>query len=79
MLDLIELKELLGLRALPGEEVGTYHTLGGMVMVHLGRVPHPVETFDWHGYRFEVVDMDGTRVDKVLVTRLPEAEGGHRA
>ena len=79
MLNLIELKELLGLRALPGEDVGTYHTLGGMVMVHLGRVPHPVETFDWHGYRFEVVDMDGTRVDKVLVTRLPAAEGSDRA
>ncbi len=79
MLDLIDLKELLGLRELPGENVGTYHTLGGMVMAHLGRVPHPVETFDWHGYRFEVVDMDGTRVDKVLVTRLPEAEGDHRA
>ena len=79
MLNLIELKELLGLRALPGEDVGTYHTLGGMVMVHLGRVPHPVETFDWHGYRFEVVDMDGTRVDKVLVTRLPATEGSDRA
>ena len=79
MLNLIELKELLGLRALPGEDVGTYHTLGDMVMVHLGRVPHPVETFDWHGYRFEVVDMDGTRVDKVLVTRLPAAEGSDRA
>jgi magnesium and cobalt exporter, CNNM family len=79
MLDLIDLKELLDLRELPGEDVGTYHTLGGMVMVHLGRVPHPVETFDWHGYRFEVVDMDGTRVDKVLVTRLPAAEGSDRA
>jgi putative hemolysin len=74
MLDMIELKELLGLRKLPGEDDNTYHTLGGMAMIHMGRVPRPADFFDWGGYRFEVVDMDGTRVDKVLVTRLPAAE-----
>ena len=74
MLDMIELKELLGLRKLPGEDDNTYHTLGGMAMIHMGRVPRPADSFDWGGYRFEVVDMDGTRVDKMLVTRLPEAE-----
>ncbi len=73
MLDVIDLKELLGLRDLPGEEGNGYHTLGGMLMINMGRVPQPAESFDWGGYRFEVVDMDGTRVDKVLVTRLPEA------
>jgi putative hemolysin len=72
MLDVIDLKELLGLRDLPGEAGNTYNTLGGMVMIHMGRVPQPAESFDWGGYCFEVVDMDGTRVDKVLVTRLPE-------
>ena len=72
MLDVIDLKELLGLRNLPGEAGNTYNTLGGMVMIHMGRVPQPAESFDWGGYCFEVVDMDGTRVDKVLVTRLPE-------
>ena len=72
MLDVIDLKELLGLRDLPDEAGNTYHTLGGMVMIHMGRVPQPAESFDWGGYCCEVVDMDGTRVDKVLVTRLPE-------
>jgi putative hemolysin len=47
-----------------------YHTLGGLAMFELGRVPHTGDTFEWGGYRFEVVDMDGHRVDKVLVSRL---------
>jgi putative hemolysin len=73
MLDTLDLKELLDVRALPGEDDGAYHTLGGMAMIQMGRVPRPADQFDWQGYRFEVVDMDGTRVDKVLITRLPEA------
>jgi len=72
MLDTIDLKELLELRELPGETEGAFHTLGGMAMIQMGRVPQTADTFDWRGYRFEVVDMDGTRVDKVLVTRLPD-------
>lgn len=75
MLDINDLKELLGLRDLPDEAGRTYHTLGGMMMIHMGRVPQSAESFDWGGYCFEVVDMDGTRVDKVLVTRLPQQEG----
>jgi putative hemolysin len=73
MLDTLDLKELLDVRELPGEDDGAYHTLGGMTMIQMGRVPKPADAFDWGGYRFEVVDMDGSRVDKVLVTRLPEA------
>jgi len=73
MLDTMDLKELLGIRELPGEGEGTYHTLGGMAMIQMGRVPRPADSFEWDGYRFEVVDMDGTRVDKVQVSRLPEA------
>lgn len=48
-----------------------YHTLGGFVMHSLRHIPRVSEHFEWSGLRFEVVDMDGTRVDKVLVTRLP--------
>ncbi|NIO41517.1 MAG: hypothetical protein GTO41_15890, partial [Burkholderiales bacterium] len=55
-----------------------YHTLGGMAMNQIGRVPRPADAFDWGGYRFEVVDMDGSRVDKVLVTRVSEPEQSAR-
>ena len=44
--------------------------LGGLMMVNLGRVPVVGDWFDWHEYRFEVMDMDGRRIDKVLATRL---------
>ncbi|UCH48441.1 MAG: HlyC/CorC family transporter [Betaproteobacteria bacterium] len=73
MLDTLDLKELLDVRELPGEDDGVYHTLGGMTMIQMGRVPKPADVFEWGGYRFEVVDMDGSRVDKVLVTRLPQS------
>jgi putative hemolysin len=63
-----ELQRTFGLRGLPEEE-GDYQTVGGMVMSHLGRVPTPGDRFEWEGFFFEVVDMDGHRVDKVLVTR----------
>ena len=46
---------------------GDYHTLAGLVMLALGRIPTVGDTFDCGGFRFEVVDMDGNRVDKVLV------------
>ncbi len=65
-----EFKEIFNLRHLPAEE--EYETLGGFVMTHLGRVPQPADRFEWGGLRFEVMDMDGTRVDKVLVTALPK-------
>ncbi|OWY38101.1 hypothetical protein CEK28_14345 [Xenophilus sp. AP218F] len=55
---------------LPGEENGNIHTLGGMMMFRLGRVPGVADRFEWNGFSFEVVDMDKTRVDKVMVTRL---------
>jgi putative hemolysin len=62
-----ELKERLGLSALPREEEADYQTVGGMVMDALGRVPEEGARFEWEGYSFEVMDMDGRRVDKVLV------------
>jgi putative hemolysin len=56
---------------LPEDESGAYHTVGGFVMARLGRVPECADTFEWGGLQFEIVDMDGRRVDKVMVTRVP--------
>ena len=64
-----ELMEIFNLRHLPDEE--EYETLGGFVLLHLGRIPKPADQFEWGGLCFEVMDMDGNRVDKVLVTTLP--------
>jgi putative hemolysin len=77
MLAVDELKELLHLAHLPGEERGQYQTLGGFVMMNLGRIPSTGDHFQWGGVRFEVVDMDGYRVDKVLAVPVPtdHAEG----
>ena len=74
-LPLDELKELLSTGALPGEERGGFQTLAGFVLYMLGRVPRAADSFEWAGLRFEVVDMDGNRIDKVLVSRPPHAEG----
>ena len=67
MLAAEELKERLGLQVLPGEEKADYQTVGGMVMDTLGRVPAEGDRLEWEGYSFEVLDMDGRRVDKVLI------------
>lgn len=64
-------KEALAIdETLPEEDTGAYNTLGGFVMLQLGRVPKAADHFDWDGLRFEVVDMDRNRIDKLLVTRL---------
>lgn len=68
MLPIEELKELLGVDELPRERDGDYATVGGLMMANLGRVPRVGDRFDWGGHRFEVVDMDANRVDRVLVT-----------
>ena len=67
-----ELKDRLGLRELPDEDRGRYNTLAGMTMLLLGRLPRTADVVEWSGWRFEVVDLDGKRVDKVLVSRLDE-------
>ncbi len=56
---------------LPGEEENTFNTLGGFVMHILGRIPAVADHFESQGLRFEVMDMDRNRVDKMLITRLP--------
>ena len=69
MLQNDEFKEIFNLRRLPDEE--EYETLGGFVMLHMGRIPQAADLFEWNGLRFEVMDMDGKRVDKILVTTIP--------
>ncbi|WP_263975546.1 transporter associated domain-containing protein [Leptolyngbya sp. 7M] len=67
MLSVEEIKDLLDLDELPGEDRGNYQTLGGFVITQLGQIPKSSDHFEWEGFRFEVMDMDGNRVDKVLV------------
>jgi putative hemolysin len=73
-LSIDEMKDLLELDNLPDEEESSFQTVGGFVMSWLGEIPQTGDHFEWGGFRFEVVDMDGRRVDKVLVTPEPPAE-----
>jgi len=69
------LRELLGGGALPDEDEHDYNTAAGMTIAHFGRIPNAGEHFDWNGWRIEIVDLDGPRVDKLLLQRLPDAAG----
>lgn len=64
-----ELEDVLEVGPLPGQEEHQYTTVAGFVLHQLGRIPRPADHFNWDGLRFEVVDMDGRRVDKVLVRK----------
>jgi putative hemolysin len=71
-----ELKDHLGLANVPEEEAGDYHTLGGMLMLLFGRLPRTADVTEWGGWTFEIVDMDGNRIDKVLASRVSPRAGG---
>ena len=71
-----ELKDRLGLKELPEEDRGRYNTLAGMIMLLLGRLPVTTDSVEWEGWRFEVVDLDGKRVDKVLASALLSTDNG---
>ncbi|MEJ6483655.1 hemolysin family protein [Nostoc punctiforme UO1] len=71
MLPVEEFLELFGMEEWESEERGSYQTLGGFVITHLGRIPAAADHFEWQSMRIEVMDMDGNRVDKVLV--VPKA------
>lgn len=62
-----EVRRLLGLSKLPGDDSPEVNTLAGVFYNWFGRLPREGEYFGWNGYRFEVVDMDGPRIDKVLI------------
>ncbi|HEX4764453.1 MAG TPA: hemolysin family protein [Usitatibacter sp.] len=66
-----ELKDRLELKDLPDEDKGRYHTLAGLLMYLLGRIPHTTDHVAFGGWKLEVVDMDGKRIDKVLANRQP--------
>ena len=66
MMSVDELQILLDLDELPGEEMN-YDTVGGLFMAQIGRIPTVGDKFEWNNLHFEVVDMDGHRVDKVLI------------
>jgi len=75
-----ELKDRLEVKSVPEEGKGRYHTLSGLVMYLLGRLPQTGDIALWDGWQFEVVDLDGKRVDKVIASRrpalpIPEREG----
>ncbi len=72
MLGVDDFFELFDLEELKPHERGSYQTLGGFVITHLGRIPTSADFFEWRGMRFEVMDMDGNRVDKILVVPNPD-------
>jgi putative hemolysin len=74
LLDIVELKEILDTEELPDEDRIGFQTLGGFVMSRMGFIPAAGQSFDWNSYHFEILDMDGHRVDKVLVSKLPGEE-----
>ncbi len=69
-LSINQIKQTLQLKHLPGEEDGGFQTLGGFMMARLGRVPAVADHLEFGGWRFEIMDMDRRRVDKVLVTQV---------
>jgi putative hemolysin len=66
-----EFKDTFQIDRLPKEEQAHFRTLNGFIVSYLGRIPAVADQFEWGGYRFEVMDMDRNRVDKVLVTPPP--------
>ena len=74
LLPISEFKDFLDLDELPLEEKTGFNTVAGFVVTNIGHIPTAGNYFLWNGYRFEVVDMDGTRIDKILVEKLPETE-----
>lgn len=73
-LDLDAFTELIDHDIFGIDQEGRYHTLAGFVMHVLERIPREADHFEWQGYRFEVIDMDGKRVDKLLVTPIPKRQ-----
>jgi len=68
-----EFRERFNAVSIPEDEERDYHTLAGFIMTHLGRIPVTGEKFTWDRFEFEIVDMDGNRIDKILLKELPPA------
>jgi len=65
----LELKDLLQIKQLPEEERDRYSSLSGMFLLLCGAVPREGDSVEWAGWKFEVIDMDGNAIDKILATR----------
>lgn len=74
LIPIIDLKDALDIRKLQDEEEGRYQTLNGFLMYELGKIPQTADVVEVAGWRLEIVDMDGKRVDKVLAQRIPYEE-----
>ncbi|MEI7637098.1 MAG: hemolysin family protein [Syntrophus sp. (in: bacteria)] len=75
-LSIEDFKTHFHVESLPAEEKGDFHTLGGFIMSYLERIPGAGDHFNWQEWRFEIVDMDGNRIDKVLLSStLVPSEG----
>ncbi|KKL01475.1 HlyC/CorC family transporter [Rheinheimera mesophila] len=74
LIPIIDLKDALDIRKLQDEEEGRYQTLNGLLMYELGRIPQTADLVEIAGWRLEIVDMDGKRVDKVLAQKIPYEE-----
>jgi len=68
--DIHVIMEMFSFSELPGEDPESYHTLGGMVMNALNKIPQPGDAFEWKNFRFEVLDMDGQRVSRVKISKI---------
>jgi putative hemolysin len=73
MMQMPRWSDVIELHDFSDEDIGNYNTLGGFVMHQLGKIPATGEQFQFRNYNFEVVDMDGMRVDKVLVKKVSNA------
>ena len=76
MVDIEEFKETIGVRELPDEARVGYQTLAGFILSYTGAIPSAGDNFDWNNFHFEIVDMDGLRIDRIFVSRIdPDPEG----
>jgi putative hemolysin len=74
MVTVAELRQIMGVEKLPGQDVADFDTLGGFVMSYLGRVPSTGDRFSFDRFAFEIMDMDRTRVDRARLTIEPPPE-----
>ena len=70
LVDIEEFKETIGVRDLPDEDRVGYQTLAGFILSYRGAIPSIGDNFDWNGFHFEIADMDGLRIDRVIVSRI---------
>src|SRR3546814_14991805 len=74
-----DLRELLGTGVLPLEDEHEYHTAAGMIIAQFGRIPNVGEHFEWSGWRIEILDLDGPRIDKLLLQHVAATSAHHRS